>query len=194
WTVGNSLEIAEALAFLGGGAREPRLQEVVLALAAEMLVMTGLAPDHAHARARAQAAVESGAAAERFERMVAELEGPSDLFSGAERYLPRAPVTVPVFPLTEGYVSSVDARAVGNVLIALGGGRRVAGEKLDLAVGLSDVAAIGAPVGKERPLAVVHARSQEQVARAAQALRAATAISAERISPPPTVHETLVAA
>ncbi|MGH8294888.1 MAG: thymidine phosphorylase, partial [Steroidobacteraceae bacterium] len=71
WTVGNSLEIAEALAFLGGGAREPRLQEVVLALAAEMLVMTGLAPDHAHARARAQAAVESGAAAERFERMVA---------------------------------------------------------------------------------------------------------------------------
>ncbi|MFI4885369.1 MAG: thymidine phosphorylase [Steroidobacterales bacterium] len=194
WTVGNSLEIAEALAFLGGGAREPRLQEVVLALAAEMLVMTGLAPDHAQARARAQAAVRSGAAAERFERMIAELGGPSDLFSGAERYLPRSPVAMPIFPLTEGYVASVDARAVGNALIALGGGRRVAGEKLDLAVGFSDVAAIGDRVGKERPLAVAHARSPEQAAGAAEALRTATTISAERTSPPPIVRETLVTA
>ncbi|MGH8169692.1 MAG: thymidine phosphorylase, partial [Steroidobacteraceae bacterium] len=193
-TVGNALYNTQALAFLGGGARAPRLQAVVVALTAEMLVMTRLAPDHAQARARAQAAVESGAAAERFERMIAELGGPRDLFSGAERYLPRAPVVMPVFPLTEGYVSSVDARAVGNVLIALGGGRRVAGEKLDLAVGLSDVAAIGSRVGKERPLAVAHARSQDEAARAAEALRTATAISAEGISPPPVVHETLVTA
>ncbi|MDE2449235.1 MAG: thymidine phosphorylase [Gammaproteobacteria bacterium] len=193
WTVGNALEIAEALAFLEGGAREPRLEEVVFALVAEMLVMTGLAPDHAQARIRAQAAVASGEAAARFERMIAELGGPSDLFAGAAGYLARAPLVAPVFPLTEGYVSSVDARAVGNMLIGLGGGRRVAGEALDLAVGLSEVAGIGARVGKERPLALVHARSQEQVAWAADALRAATSVSEQRVSPPPAVRETVVA-
>ena len=194
WTVGNSLEIAESLAFLEGRDREPRLQEVVFALAAEMLVMTGLAPDHERARARAQAALDSGEAADRFERMVAELGGPRNLFSGVERYLPRAPLVMPIFPLAAGYVSGVDARAVGNILIGLGGGRRVAGEALDLAVGLSSVAGIGMAVGKDRPLAIVHARSQEQVQWATEALRAATTVSEVRVPPPPIVYETLVRA
>ena len=194
WTVGNALEIAEALEFLKGGAREARLEEVTLSLAAEMLVLGGLAHDHAQARERAKAAVRSGEAARRFERMVAELGGPADLLARSSRYLPRAPIVEPIFPLVEGYVASVDARAIGNLLVGLGGGRRVAGEVLDLAVGLSDVSAIGTRVGKDRPLAVVHARSPEQVSQAAAALRAATALAEGPVPPPPAVHERVVAA
>ncbi len=194
WTVGNALEIAEALEFLGGGAREARLEEVVFGLVAEMLVMGRLADDRAQARARAEAAVRSGEAAQRFERMVAELGGPGDLLAHSTRYLPRAPIIEPIFPVREGYVADVDARAVGNVLVGLGGGRRVAGEVLDLAVGLSDVAGIGTHVGRERPLAMVHARSSEQVRQAANALRAATSLSDRAVSPPPIIHEILVAA
>ena len=194
WTVGNALEIAEALEFLGGGAREARLEEVVFSLAAEMLVMGRLADDRAQARARAEAVVRSGEAAQRFERMVAELGGPHDLLANSARYLPRAPIIEPIFPVRDGYVSDVDARAVGNVLVGLGGGRRIAGDVLDLAVGLSDVAAIGAHVGRERPLAMVHARSPEQVRQAADALRAATSLSDRAVSPPPIIHEILVAA
>jgi thymidine phosphorylase len=194
WTVGNSLEIAEALEFLKGGAREARLEEVTLSLVAEMLVVAGVAHDHAQARGRAQTAVRSGEAAQRFERMVAELGGPADLLASSERYLPRAPIVEPIFPLAEGYVASVDARAIGNLLVGLGGGRRVAGEVLDLAVGLSDVSAIGTRVGKERPLALVHARSPQQVSQAAAALRAATALAEGPVPPPPVVHERLVAA
>jgi thymidine phosphorylase len=194
WTVGNALEIAEAVEFLNGGAREARLQEVVFSLVGEMLVMGGLADDHAQAHVRADAAVRSGEAAQRFERMVAELGGPGDLLTHASRYLPRAPIVQPIFPLTEGYVSSVDASAVGNVLVGLGGGRRVAGETLDLAVGLSDVAGIGARVDRARPLAMVHARSREQARQAADALRAATLLSDRVVSPPPIIHEILVTA
>jgi thymidine phosphorylase len=194
WTVGNALEIAEAVEFLNGGAREPRLEEVVFSLVAEMLVMGKLADDHAQARVRADAAVRSGEAAQRFERMIAELGGPGDLLTHSGRYLPRAPIIEPILPLTEGYVWSVDARAIGNVLVGLGGGRRVAGETLDLAVGLSDVAGIGARVDRARPLAMVHARSREQVRQAADALRAATLLSDRVVSPPPIIHEILVAA
>jgi thymidine phosphorylase len=193
-TVGNALEMAEAIEFLSGGARDARLEEVVLALVAEMLVVGRLAGDHAQARARAGAALRSGEAAQRFERMVAELGGPADLLARSSRYLPRAPIVEPIFPLAEGYVAGVDARAVGNVLVGLGGGRRVAGEALDLAVGLSDVAGIGARVGRERPLAMVHARSREQVRQAAEALRTATSVSDREVSPPPVIHEILVAA
>jgi thymidine phosphorylase len=193
WTVGNALEIAESIEFLTGGAREPRLEEVVFSLAEEMLVLGKLADSHAQARERAQGALRSGEAAQRFERMVAQLGGPGDLLTHWTRYLPRAPIVEPVFPLAEGWVASVDARAVGNVLVGLGGGRRVAGETLDLAVGLSDVAGIGARVDRERPLAVVHARSAEQARQAADALRAATALADVSVSPPPIIHEILAA-
>lgn len=193
WTVGNALEVAEAVEFLNGGAREPRLEEVVFSLVAEMLVMGKLADDHAQARVRADVAIRSGEAAQRFERMIAELGGPSDLLTHPARHLPRAPIMEPIFPLTEGCVWSVDARAVGNVLVGLGGARRVAGETLDLAVGLSSVAGIGSRVDRARPLAMVHARSREQVRQAADALRAATLLSDRVVSPPPIIHEILVA-
>jgi len=194
WSVGNALEIAESIEFLTGGAREARLQEVVLSLAAEMLVMGKLTDSHARARERAEAAIRSGEAALRFERMVAELGGPRDLLAHSTRYLPRAAIVEPVLPLKEGWIARVDARAVGNVLVGLGGGRRVAGEALDLAVGLSEVAGIGARVGPERPLAMVHARSPEQARQAADALRAATVLADRAASPPPIVHEILVTA
>jgi thymidine phosphorylase len=192
WNVGNALEIAESLAFLTGSAQEPRLAQVVFALVSEMLLMGKLAASHAEARERAEAAVRSGEAAERFARMVAALGGPSDLLTRSPQYLPQAPLIEPIWPAADGYVSSVDARAVGNLLVALGGGRRVAGEKLDLAVGFSDVAGIGTRVGKGRPLAMVHARSSEQVHRAGEALRAAMSLSDRPCAAPPVVHEILV--
>ena len=192
-TVGNALEVAETVEFLNGGARDERLEEVTLSLVAEMLVMGKLADSHTQARERASTAVRSGEAAQRFERMVAELGGPADLLLGASRYLPRAPLVEPIFPLAEGYVARIDARAVGDLVVGLGGGRRVAGEPLDLAVGLSDVSGIGTRVGKGCPLAMVHARSPEQVSQAAAALRAATTLAEGPVSPPPIVHETVVA-
>lgn len=192
-SAGNALEIAEVIEFLKGGAQEARLREVVFALVAQMLLMGRLAEDHGEARRRAEAAVRSGEAAERFGRMVAALGGPTDLLSDAPQYLPKAPLTEPVFPLAEGFVARVDARAVGCLLVEMGGGRQVAGQTLDLAVGLSGVAAVGTRVGKERPLAMVHARSAEQVRRATEVLRAVFSLADEPVSPPPVVHEILVA-
>lgn len=193
WNVGNGLEIAEVIAFLNGGPREPRLTEVVLVLAAEMLLMGKLAEDPAQARRQAEAAVSSGRAAERFARMVTELGGPSDLLTGSPRYLPKAPLVEPIFPMEEGWVSRVDARAVGDLLVELGGGRQVAGQPLDLAVGLSDVAAIGTRVGKACPLATLHAQSARQVRRATEVLQAVISLADEPVSPPPIVHEILTA-
>ena len=192
--VGNGLEMTEVITFLRGESQEPRLREVVLALVAEMLVMGRLAQDLAQAREQAEVALRSGQAAERFARMVAELGGPRDLLTSAPRHLPRAPLVEPIFPLEEGYVSRVDARGVGNLLVELGGGRQVAGQTLDLAVGLSDVAAIGTQVGKGRPLATVHARSARQVRHATEVLQTLVLLSDKPASPPPIVHEALSSA
>ena len=73
----------------------------------------------------------------------------------------------------------VDARAVGLVVTGLGGNRRREDDQIDYGVGLSPVAPIGAEVGPDRPLAIVHARGDASAEEAAAALLAAVRVSAE---------------
>jgi thymidine phosphorylase len=173
-TAGNAVEVRESIEHLTGRASDARLVEVTLALAAELLVLAGVAPDAAAARDAAGAALTDGSAAERFGVMVAELGGPSDLLDDPDRHLPSAPVTVAVEPDDAGTVVSVDTRAVGVAIIGLGGGRARETDPIDHSAGLTEVAAIGERVGPgERPLALVHARDDEAARRAGDALRAA---------------------
>jgi thymidine phosphorylase len=190
-SAGNAVEIRESVAYLTNARREARLDAVVLALCAEMLLLAGIENKKQAALRRAESAVTSGKAAEIFGRMVAALGGPADLLERADHYLPAAPVTMPITPVENGYLAAVDARAVGNAIIELGGGRRRADDKLDPAVGFTDVAPIGAAVDRERPLAVVHAASDAAAQRAIRSLRAACTIMSAPPPPRPVIYETL---
>ncbi|MGF1608993.1 MAG: thymidine phosphorylase, partial [Kiloniellales bacterium] len=123
------------------------------------------------ARARIEAALASGRAAERFAAMAAALGGPADLVEQPVRHLAQAPVVRPALPETAGTVSAMDTRAVGLAVMALGGGRRRAGDTIDHAVGLSEIAGLGEPVGPDRPLALIHARDDAAAEAAAKTLR-----------------------
>jgi thymidine phosphorylase len=158
-TAGNALEVREAIDVLTGAGPVPRLVDVTLELAAELLVLGGLDPDAADARDRADGALQSGDAAERFTRMVVALGGPADLVEDPGRHLPRAPVQRGADPPFAGTVARVDTRVVGLVVLELGGGRRREDDTIDPAVGLTEIAQPGESVGPEVPLAVVHARS-----------------------------------
>ena len=171
--------------------REPRLNEVVLALCAEMLVLSGLETDQAAALRRAESAVTSGKAAEVFGRMIAALGGPKDFLERPDQYLTTSPVKLSVAPLEDGYLAAVDARALGNAIIELGGGRRRADDKLDLSVGFTDIAAIGTAVDRGHPLAVVHAASEADAQRAIHNMRSACTITPSPPPPRPVVYETL---
>jgi len=174
--VGNALEIREVIDFLTGKRREARLRAVTTALASELLVLGGVAANRADAVAAVDRALASGAAAERFARMVATLGGPKDLIERPDGHLPTAPVTLPVAPQRPGIVACVDARALGLAVVDLGGGRRRADDAVDPAVGLSGVRGPGHSVGPGQPVAVVHARSAADAERAAAAIRAAVTI------------------
>jgi thymidine phosphorylase len=157
-TAGNALEIAEVVQYLKDDNREPRLNEVVLGLCAEMLVVTGIEPDRDKALVKVDEAVTSGRALEVFARMVTALGGPSDFIENPEKYLAAAPVIRPVY--ADGILAAVDAYAIGNAIIELGGGRRQVGEALDMSVGFSEFVTIGTRLDGETPLAVVHAASE----------------------------------
>jgi len=188
-TAGNALEIAEAMRYLRNEDRDPRLDEVTLALCAEMVLVGGLEDDRDVAKARCLEALESGRAAESFGRMTAALGGPVDFVERYDRYLARAPVVRAVH--AEGVVVGVDTRAVGNAIIELGGGRRQVGERLDLAVGFSDIAPKGTVVDKERPLAVIHAANEDDADRATQNLLGAIILGDSAPASLPTIVEIL---
>ena len=175
-TAGNALEVREAIAYLTGQARERRLHEVTLALSGSLLEQGGLAGD---GRAAAERALDSGAAAERFAAMVAALGGPADLLEAPGRHLPAAPVARAAAPARPGVVTAMDCRAVGLVVTGLGGNRRREDDAIDPAVGLSEVSPVGAEVGPDRPLAVVHAASEAAAEAAQAALRAAVTLGGE---------------
>ncbi len=176
-TAGNAVEVRESIDHLTGAARDGRLLEVTLALCGELLVLGDLAPDVDRARGAAVDALESGAAAERFGAMVAELGGPAGLIDAPSRHLPSAAVVVEVEPATPGVVSAVDVRAVGIAIVNLGGGRAREDDVVDHSVGLTEVAALGERVEPGgRPLALVHARDEESARRAADGVRSAYVI------------------
>ena len=188
-TAGNAVEVAETVACLTGRGGDDRLLEVTFALGAEMLRLGGLARDEADARARLRRALERGEAAERFARMVRALGGPGDLLERPAAHLARAPYVVDVVPERAGYVGRVDVKALGNAVVALGGGRRRPGDRIDPAVGLTDVARPGEATGPDRPLGRVHARTPADAQAAAEAVRRATAVVDAPVPLPPVVRE-----
>lgn len=169
-TAGNALEVQGVLDLLAGRPRCKRLQALVLTQAARLLQLGGLAASEEAALSLAQTALDSGAAAERFARMVAALGGPRDAFAFA---LPTAPVREPVLAQEDGFVQAINVRALGECVVDLGGGRRRPQDAIDPAVGLADVAERGQALRRGEPLAVVHARSEADAERAQAQVRAA---------------------
>ena len=95
-------------------------------------------------------------------------------------------------PETRGFVTSIDVRAVGLAVVELGGGRSRAADEIDPAVGLTELAPIGAEVGPDAPLARVHARSADKAEAAIRRLRAAYRLDEAPLSPGDPVIERIV--
>ncbi|HEY6086625.1 MAG TPA: thymidine phosphorylase [Burkholderiaceae bacterium] len=185
FTAGNALEMGEAIDFLTGKAREPRLLDVTLALAEQMLELAGLAPNRIVARRRALDALDSGAAAERLARMVAGLGGPRNLLSPRFAGLRQAPVVIDVPARQGGFVTRMDTHAIGRIVIALGGGRVRVSDGVDTRVGLSAIRPIGARVQRGEALARLHAQCRSDAEAARESLLAAITLGDEGHAGPP---------
>jgi pyrimidine-nucleoside phosphorylase len=172
-SVGNALEVQEALDALAGEGDE-ELLEVSLRVAREMCALAGVSIDP-------ESVLHSGAGRETFVRMLTAQGG--SLRNG----LPVAAVQQPVTATSEGYVESVDALAVGMASLELGAGRVRKEDKVDHAAGLVIEAAVGAHVRAGDPLVVVHARTEDLIRKVTPRLQQAWRLSATEVRRPPHV-------
>lgn len=190
-TAGNALEMLEAIQCLKGLPTEQRLLDCTLALSAELLVIGGKAVDAREGRHLATRAVESGRAADFFQRMVVGLGGPADLLDRPQHYLAPAPVILPCYPEEPGTLRSMDVRAVGMAVVALGGGRTKPSDRIDHRVGLTEIARLGAAIGPQDPIAIVHAADAASAAVAVERLRRAVRVTGAAGRDGPVVIEEL---
>jgi len=170
--VGNAIEVVEAIETLRGqGPRD--LTELSVILAARMVLMADRAETIGEAERRVRDAMASGAASDRFRRMVARQGGdpgvvdePSRLALAAGRELARAP--------RAGYVTGLDAMLIGRAAAALGAGRATADDRVDHGVGIRVLASLGALVRAGEPvLELIHRDGKglgDAAALAAQAI------------------------
>jgi thymidine phosphorylase len=186
---GNALEMANAVRFLRMEAVDARLWDVTVALGGELLAQAGLAEDADAGAARMRDAFQSGAAAERFDRMVAALGGPVGFLEDFEAHLREAAVVADVTAGAAGFVTAIDTRGLGLAVVELGGGRRRATDRIDHAVGLDQLTGLGMSVEPDTPLARVHAADEAGLAAAEARVRAAYRIGEAAPAPEPLIVE-----
>lgn len=190
-TAGNAVEMQESIDCLKGAATDPRLLDCTLALCAELLVIGGKAADAREGRHIAERALSSGRAAEHFQRMVSGLGGPADFLERSDAYLVKAPVTLPCYPEEPGTIHSMDVRAIGMAVVALGGGRTRPEDSIDHRVGLTEIVGLGAEIGPDRPIALIHAADEASAEIAMDRLRRAVRVTGPAGRTGPVVIEEL---
>ena len=190
---GNAIEVVCAIDYLTGKSRPARLHEVTMALCSEGLLASGLAKDLNDARHKLQASLDSGAAVERFSKMVRLLGGPGDLVDRPDAYIEKAPIVIDLLASRSGFVTAFDTRALGLAVVALGGGRLRSDQVIDPAVGFSSIVEMGSRIESGEPLLQIHARTAETAALAADMVKSAIVIEDLQRTLPPLVWQRISA-
>jgi thymidine phosphorylase len=179
-TVGNALEVSESLATLGGQG-PPDLVEVTVALATEMLELAGLRTP----RSQVAATLAGGRALPSYESMIRAQGGDP----GAP--MPEAPHRRTVRADRAGYVTGLDALAVGVAAWRLGAGRARKEDAVAKTAGVVCLAKPGEEVAEGQPLLELRAEDLSLFARAQDALEGAITVGSEPPAPRPLVIEVI---
>lgn len=183
--VGNSLEIHEVVDTLKGSG-PPDLTELVVTSAKYLLTMSDIDIEESEAEERVREVIASGAAYAAYESWVSAQGGDPD-----PTLLPRAAVVSEVTADRSGYVSGLDALAIGDAAVRLGAGRARKQDAIDHSTGIVCHKKRGDRVDAGSALAAVHARNTEEADLAAAAVRTAYSLTGEAPDHSPLVLEFL---
>ncbi|HNT55040.1 MAG TPA: thymidine phosphorylase, partial [Anaerolineaceae bacterium] len=169
--VGNALEVREAVDTLHG-AGPADFREHCLIVASHMLNLGQKAPNLQFARQLAEEALESGRAWTLFRQLVHAQGGDVAYVDNPDR-LPRAALVETVSAARTGYLSSINAREVGETSVELGAGRARKEDPIEHAVGIIIHHKVGDRVEKGQPLFTIHANDAARLKKARTRLLAA---------------------
>ncbi|MBS8228293.1 thymidine phosphorylase [Vannielia litorea] len=183
-SAGNAVEVTEVMDTLTGSGASGPLSHLSAKLGGELLAMVGVTKNAFDGADMVLDKIRSGDAAERMGRMVAAMGGPNDFLRRWRDRLPAAPAMAYVRPERAGFVKAIDTEALGLAVVEMGGGRKRARDRINPAVGLSQIAQIGDRVDVDRPLARLHAARHRELDAFEARVRAAFQLSETPVNPP----------
>lgn len=171
FAVGNALEVKEVIELLNGRGPEDLLT-ITVALAAEMIHLTGISDTYDEAWRLVEEQLESGAVLSKLAEMIGAQGGDEDVVEKPEQLLPKAPIVLECRAEVDGHIAQLDARTIGEIAVTLGAGRRRITEDVDPAVGLVLTAKVGQRVTAREPVALIHADNETDALLACEELSA----------------------
>lgn len=175
--VGNACEVEESIAILQGGGPVD-VRELTIELAARLLICTHREQNLDDARNRLGKLLDNGAAMDRFERMVQSQGGSL----ATARHIGRSQ---PFLAKATGYLNAIDGQLLGQAIIAMGGGRMVAGQAIDFSVGLRMHCKIGDSLTEGQPILDVLCDDQTKMQTALKLIEQAISVSDVEQNRPP---------
>jgi thymidine phosphorylase len=182
-SIGNALEVVESIECLRGKGPSD-LKELVIRFAAEMMLAGGAVQEPTDARAKAERALESGEALDRF-RLMIQAQGGDPRVVDRPALLPAARHQAPFRAPRTGVVAEITPSLLGAAVVEMGGGRRRLGDSVDPSVGFEIHAAIGHAVARDERVATVHAGDESGLEIGMNALARALVIADSTQNLPP---------
>ena len=188
--VGNALEVREAIQILSGNVPQTdRLYQMCIALAKEMLMLSGIVSSEDEAELKLKSAIQDGSGLKKFQEMVGAMGGDSSICSpeGIES-LCNACHTVYVYPQNNGYVYGINTEMIGRAAQILGAGRMKKGDHIDPAVGLVMRVRVGDFAARWAPICTIYANDLSNIEESKALIRSAVLTSPSRQQIPQLIH------
>jgi thymidine phosphorylase len=177
--VGNALEVREAIAVLQG--QPSRFANLCIRLAGLALSAAGLAQTREEGEVQASDAIATGKAANKAREWFAAQGATVDVFAHPDS-LPTASTQFDVLGSeAPGWISGIDAQAVGHAVVHLGGGRLKKSDDVEPSVGIQLHVEVGSYIEPGQPLMTIFARSHQDAAKAQAALKDAFMVSKTKV-------------
>lgn len=187
-TVGNALEVKEAIETLQGNGPED-LHELSVTLSSYMLVAGGKADSLEQAEKMVLEVIENGDALKKMKAFVENQHGDASAVDNPES-LAAAERRVEVKAEASGYVHGIEAEEIGVSAMLLGAGRATKDDVLDYSVGIELTKKIGDAVQKGDTIAIMHVNDQDS-AESAKKISEAFTIAEAAVEKPVLIYETV---
>ena len=177
-SVGNSLEVKEAIEALRGNILED-VKQVVLALGSYMLKLSGVEEDLETAKKMLEENLNNGKAYEKFLELVKNQGGDITYIEDIDN-LEETKYIEPVYSEKTGYIYNINAKEIGKLACYLGAGRVTKEDKIDKSVGIELLKKVGDKVSKDEVIAYLHINKPEQLEIAKEKIKEIIKIRKEK--------------
>lgn len=179
-TVGNTLEIIEAVKALRGNMTED-IETIITTIGSIIIKLSGNGDNLEENKLKILENVKNGKAYNKFLELVEKHGGYISYIENMEK-LPKAKYIIPVLSKNDGYVSALDALTVGKISVNLGAGRIKKDDKIDSTVGIVLAKKIGDRVKDNEILAYIHANDEVKGQKAVEDLYDAYKFSEKEVT------------